>query len=709
MRIPTPLELLLLSLSVLCLGCGLPGGAPPPSGVGSDTGNEDGPQPRDDSGLRSLSAGGTRSELEVCDGVDNDGDGEIDEGFDDIDGDGVRDCVDLECAAASSEAAAATRDDACIPSAAASPAPWDVEIVHEVFSADASTTCADTVADIDGDGAYEIFFAYFDTLHILDAVTGAVVSEVSLPSYAFDSPWSVGDVDRDGSLEIFSMDEDGRIDALDHTGVTEWTSTESLGPTVAGMPRSLLGRGMRLYLADLDGDGHAEVWNQKGAVSALDGSWRLDLDGVTDPSSGYFHHASAADLDRDLQVELVHNKRIMDLSGSLLWSEDVDEKLAKLANPALLQLDSDTSAELAWLTQTDITYTEADGTELARDWTHTYSSTGSRNLALMCAGDFDGDGLMEVAIPDGDFLRVLDGDGTELWRKAIEDPSTGGACSVFDFDLDGRHEILHTDERQLTIRDGATGEPLYTDTDWDSATHFEHPLVVDLDGDGSVEIIGIGTGAYAGDSAPRVKIYSHTDRAWPPGFPGWYGSDWSGVGRRSDGRIPHTADASWLETGIWRGQPATPGIGMDLRPELVDACIASCELEEAEVRLAVRVVNVGSEEAHEEGRLGVYLLDEAGVPALHRLYEVEEVYPPEPASEDGDTGTPDPPEPLGFIDEGAASPSVEVLLTLAQARHGVLLVAGDDGSDTASVEGFECASDDNAITWRPEVCDDAAE
>ena len=33
---------------------------------------------------------------EICDGVDNDGDGLIDEGFPDTDGDGIADCVDTE-------------------------------------------------------------------------------------------------------------------------------------------------------------------------------------------------------------------------------------------------------------------------------------------------------------------------------------------------------------------------------------------------------------------------------------------------------------------------------------------------------------------------------------------------------------------------------------------------------------------------------------
>ena len=35
-------------------------------------------------------------DVEECDGYDNDGDGEVDEGFEDVDGDGEADCVDVE-------------------------------------------------------------------------------------------------------------------------------------------------------------------------------------------------------------------------------------------------------------------------------------------------------------------------------------------------------------------------------------------------------------------------------------------------------------------------------------------------------------------------------------------------------------------------------------------------------------------------------------
>ena len=40
-----------------------------------------------------------REMVEVCDGIDNDDNGVIDDGFSDVDGDGVADCIDTESCA----------------------------------------------------------------------------------------------------------------------------------------------------------------------------------------------------------------------------------------------------------------------------------------------------------------------------------------------------------------------------------------------------------------------------------------------------------------------------------------------------------------------------------------------------------------------------------------------------------------------------------
>lgn len=63
---------------------------------------------------------------EVCDGVDNDGDGHVDEGFGDQDLDGAADCVDAACALSLADARSVPVDEACSGDTVVVEDPWSV-------------------------------------------------------------------------------------------------------------------------------------------------------------------------------------------------------------------------------------------------------------------------------------------------------------------------------------------------------------------------------------------------------------------------------------------------------------------------------------------------------------------------------------------------------------------------------------------------------
>src|SRR5207244_2394757 len=68
-----------------------------------------------------------------------------------------------------------------------------------------------------------------------------------------------------------------------------------------------------------------------------------------------------------------------------------------------------------------------------------------------------------------------------LWSAPTQDTSsrvTGSA--VFDFDGDGRAEVVYNDERFLRIYDGATGAVRFSTPNW-SGTLYENPVIVDGD------------------------------------------------------------------------------------------------------------------------------------------------------------------------------------------------------------------------------------
>lgn len=118
--------------------------------------------------------------------------------------------------------------------------------------------------------------------------------------------------------------------------------------------------------------------------------------------------------------------------------------------------------------------------------------------------DFDGDGRVEFASAGASAYHVFDLDcrGTPdpatcpskrtdgiAWLAESKDVSSNTTgSSVFDFDGDGRAEVVYGDECFTRVYDGITGKVLYSRFRT-SCTWYENPLVVDTDADFNAEIV----------------------------------------------------------------------------------------------------------------------------------------------------------------------------------------------------------------------------
>ncbi|HEX2573760.1 MAG TPA: VCBS repeat-containing protein [Polyangia bacterium] len=129
--------------------------------------------------------------------------------------------------------------------------------------------------------------------------------------------------------------------------------------------------------------------------------------------------------------------------------------------------------------------------------------------------DFDGDGHLEIGVAAARAYAVLDPDcvpgagagtgadagtgGAErcashrtdgvLWAQTSQDTSSSvTGSSVFDFDGDGRAEVVYADECFSRVYDGRTGRVLHSQPHT-SCTWYENPVVADVDGDYKSEII----------------------------------------------------------------------------------------------------------------------------------------------------------------------------------------------------------------------------
>jgi hypothetical protein len=115
-------------------------------------------------------------------------------------------------------------------------------------------------------------------------------------------------------------------------------------------------------------------------------------------------------------------------------------------------------------------------------------------------GDFDGDGMPELASAGAFAYRVFDlgcaagGNCKDpaksiLWESPTQDCTSGMTGStIFDFEGDGKAEAVYADECWVRVYDGKTGEVKFS-TYRNSATWWEQPVVADPDNSDRSKII----------------------------------------------------------------------------------------------------------------------------------------------------------------------------------------------------------------------------
>jgi hypothetical protein len=91
-----------------------------------------------------------------------------------------------------------------------------------------------------------------------------------------------------------------------------------------------------------------------------------------------------------------------------------------------------------------------------------------------------------------------------LWTQPSQDGSSNmTGSSVFDFDGDGRAEVVYGDECFTRVYDGVTGKVLYSRYRT-SCTWYENPVIADVDADFNAEIVSTSNTNCPGIVCPAV-------------------------------------------------------------------------------------------------------------------------------------------------------------------------------------------------------------
>lgn len=264
-------------------------------------------------------------------------------------------------------------------------------------------------------------------------------------------------------------------------------------------------------------------------------------------------------------------------------------------------------------------------------------------------GDFDGDGYPEIAAAANQFYTVYDPDCTEdgeplperpggrcdrsgitlpegltewpagvLWAQPSQDYSSSGTgSSIFDFNGDGKAEVVYRDECFLRVYEGATGQVIFS-APAPSGTGHELPVIADVVGNFSTQIVvsrahrpndcptedPLFPGSVMDESIPSdiggFVILRDAEDRWASSRPIWNQHTYSVTHITDDARVPRSRDVkrNWETEGLNNFRQNVQGkLGAlqlaDITVEL-DELPTLCNWTQGELKISAQVCNRGT-------------------------------------------------------------------------------------------------------------------
>ena len=367
------------------------------------------------------------------------------------------------------------------------------------------------VVDLDDNCVPDIVFnTYKGTDITVDGVLRAIagdsgqklwtVTDAAYRTNSTSNP-AVGDIDGDGKAEVVAVGAGKYLVAIDSDGTPLWKSGAFTGVTSSGS----------VAIANMDGEGLPEIVH---GAAVYDNLGKLLWEGAAGAGANQQGPISClADLDGDMRPEVIGGRTAYKTSGTVagknftgkvLWNSAV----ATDGFCGVGDFNGDGAPEVVLVSAGKVYVLNGQtGKTIATAAIPQAGNGGPPNIA-----DFNGDGYADIGVAGSARYTVYLFDPkinmlSQLWTAVTEDDSSQvTGSSVFDFDGDGRYEVVYNDESYIRIYPGVEpdcalnppgpgcnknmvkAEELFRDRN-SSRTRTEYPVIADVDGDFKANIV----------------------------------------------------------------------------------------------------------------------------------------------------------------------------------------------------------------------------
>lgn len=379
---------------------------------------------------------------------------------------------------------------------------------------------------------------------------------------------AAGDIDADGSVDLVATVNNGGTIAFERTGKVKWY--QPAYPAAASRDHLA---GTTPSIADIDHDGNPEIIQGRVVLNGADGTLKWAGTFGTGVNAFMGPVSSVGDPDLDGTLNVLAGNTMYSIDGMAIWTY----KFAEVADgtncaapagytcdgyTATGNFDDDDFGEIVVVRAGKVYILNHDGTPLQVGGQDaiipipvggcTKNEGGPPTVA-----DFDGDGQAEIGVAAANYYIVADleclttplpaacSDNGIRWKVVNQDCSSRvTGSSVFDFDGDGKAEVVYNDETTFRVMDGTTGTVLLSKPNH-SHTRLEMPIVADVDNDGNAEIVFIEN-AYGGN-AQGIRIWGDSNDSWVPTRRIWNQHAYHVTNVTEIGGIPQFESPNWLE------------------------------------------------------------------------------------------------------------------------------------------------------------------